>query len=231
MRPSPPQPRRGWAHSPGCSSRALGCSDPPTEPPQSYRHSLSTYTQGWTQGHTHMHSMSCSLLPGLSYSPAQLGRLACLWLCQPSPRTGLRALRQGTLRRSAVRSRLSHGPLGELTSGDLPSHHGCRLFSPKPCFHFLCLRHVYFLQTQHAGETSDGLPAQKPRHRHTHHDGPCHSRPAQHWLTSEQPCLQVPLWVLRWSRAKSGSGHIHPSARCYARDEGPWVWGVKMARG
>lgn len=65
-----------------------------------------------------------------------------------------------------------HQPRPLQSPRDLPSHRGCRLFSPKPLLDFLCLQHVCFLQTQHTGDVS-AIMAGRRDHSRAHDGGQC----------------------------------------------------------
>lgn len=171
--------------------------------------------------HTHTHACPAACRPGcLIPSLALRGLLKRPGLFPPPGHGGRRA--------AGARSRLGPAPG---TCGNLPSCRGCRLFPPRPRPGSLCLRHVYFLQTQRGRRphvttwTSD----------RGHHFCAAATAATEH-PASQRPRLQVPLWVLRRSRvsqARASSAHPRvpvPGSGPGAGDSGGLVWASMTAR-
>lgn len=132
----------GW--QPGCVSlapslcpRGVSTVTPGAVLILAHRISVDVQTQltGATRGHTHVPAHARAAIasrPGMTVALPP-------WDVAGGPEAG----------------KLQQRPRGPT---DLPSQHGCHLFSPEPLLGFLCLQLVCFLQTQHMGEVSASQP-------------------------------------------------------------------------
>lgn len=105
--------------------------------------------------------------------------------------------------------------------GDLPSHRGCHLSSPKPLLGFLCLPHVSVLQTRHPESRQHG---RAPRPQRTLDSsatfrGPGHFRPSELRVSRTNP----PPGAQRQGRGPAWGGAAFVAQRGSGSGQGGWA--------